>query len=220
MLFGAGSDRVRSGRRTRILGASTWAMPGQRLPVPNRGAIGARVIRLGSPSAGKQTRSVFGCRKNHCYHDRPRAIQISQYRDYGVKGGTRSDIENRHLATVGEKRPAPRRRASSRSTPGQGAHGGLPRNVGDIDLKNRAGTPLIEIGSEPERARPTKKRSPTEGRCTSTSPARHCGRNTCGRPSSVRLRTSRPARRPERVSAPLRDQEPEQASVHGEGGFK
>jgi aspartyl-tRNA(Asn)/glutamyl-tRNA(Gln) amidotransferase subunit B len=120
------------------------ALPGV-LPVLNRGAV-ERAIRFGlAVGATINRRSVFA-RKNYFYPDLPKGYQISQYEIPVVQGGsiafTTGDGEKRVRLV----------RAHLEEDAGKSLHEGLPPELGDvsgIDL-NRAGTPLLEIVSEPD----------------------------------------------------------------------
>lgn len=120
------------------------AMPGV-LPVLNRGAV-ERAIRFGLAVGGTiNPRSVFA-RKNYFYPDLPKGYQISQYEIPVVQGGTLA-----FAMEAGQKRVR-LTRAHLEEDAGKSLHEGLPRELGDvsgIDL-NRAGTPLLEIVSEPD----------------------------------------------------------------------
>ena len=120
------------------------ALPGV-LPVPNRGAV-ERAIRFGlAVGATINRRSIFA-RKNYFYPDLPKGYQISQFEIPVVQGGSVA------IATdAGEKRIR-LVRAHLEEDAGKSLHEGLPPELGDvsgIDL-NRAGTPLLEIVSEPD----------------------------------------------------------------------
>jgi aspartyl-tRNA(Asn)/glutamyl-tRNA(Gln) amidotransferase subunit B len=95
-------------------------------------AVGARVAR----------RSVFA-RKNYFYPDLPKGYQISQYELPVVANGKLSILlEDGALKTIGITR------AHLEEDAGKSLHEGLAHASG-IDL-NRAGTPLLEIVSEPD----------------------------------------------------------------------
>ena len=119
------------------------ALPGV-LPVANRGAV-ERAIRFGlAVGATINRRSVFA-RKNYFYPDLPKGYQISQYEIPVVAGGhvaivspTRGDIQVRLT------------RAHLEEDAGKSLHEDFHGMTG-IDL-NRAGTPLLEIVTEPDLA--------------------------------------------------------------------
>jgi aspartyl-tRNA(Asn)/glutamyl-tRNA(Gln) amidotransferase subunit B len=121
------------------------ALPGS-LPVMNRGAA-ERAIRFGLAVGGQVApRSVFA-RKNYFYPDLPKGYQISQYELPVVVGGTISFFVGETAKTVRLTR------AHLEEDAGKSLHddfqlaNGAPAS--GIDL-NRAGTPLLEIVSEPE----------------------------------------------------------------------
>jgi aspartyl-tRNA(Asn)/glutamyl-tRNA(Gln) amidotransferase subunit B len=116
------------------------ALPGT-LPVLNRGAV-ERAIRFGLAVGGRiAARSVFA-RKNYFYPDLPKGYQISQYELPVVSGGSVS------FMLEGEERRVALTRAHLEEDAGKSLHEDLHGMTG-IDL-NRAGTPLLEIVSEPD----------------------------------------------------------------------
>ena len=116
------------------------ALPGV-LPVANRGAV-ERAIRLGLAVGGTiNHRSIFA-RKNYFYPDLPKGYQISQYEIPIVSGGTL-----RIVTTAGEK-IVRLTRAHLEEDAGKSLHEDF-HGMSGIDL-NRAGTPLLEIVSEPD----------------------------------------------------------------------
>ena len=116
------------------------ALPGV-LPVLNRGAV-ERAIRFGLATGGAVApRSVFA-RKNYFYPDLPKGYQISQYELPVVVGGSIA-------IQVGEAEKTVRlTRAHLEEDAGKSLHEDFHGRSG-IDL-NRAGTPLLEIVSEPD----------------------------------------------------------------------
>jgi aspartyl-tRNA(Asn)/glutamyl-tRNA(Gln) amidotransferase subunit B len=116
------------------------ALPGV-LPVVNRGAV-ERAIRFGLAVGGQiAPRSVFA-RKNYFYPDLPKAYQISQYELPVVSGGTIT------IATQQGAKTIRLTRAHLEEDAGKSLHEDF-HGLSGIDL-NRAGTPLLEIVSEPE----------------------------------------------------------------------
>ncbi|HWX68372.1 MAG TPA: Asp-tRNA(Asn)/Glu-tRNA(Gln) amidotransferase subunit GatB [Steroidobacteraceae bacterium] len=112
------------------------------LPVLNAEAV-RMVVKLGlAINAGIAPLSVFA-RKNYFYPDLPKGYQISQYELPIVARGS-LDI----VLEDGEARRIGITRAHLEEDAGKSLHEGLPGMTG-IDL-NRAGTPLVEIVSEPE----------------------------------------------------------------------
>ncbi|HEY7758655.1 MAG TPA: Asp-tRNA(Asn)/Glu-tRNA(Gln) amidotransferase subunit GatB [Burkholderiales bacterium] len=116
------------------------ALPGV-LPVANRGAV-ERAIRFGLAVGGTvHQRSVFA-RKNYFYPDLPKGYQISQYELPIVTGGS---VRIRSGATEKQVRLT---RAHLEEDAGKSLHEDF-HGMSGIDL-NRAGTPLLEIVSEPD----------------------------------------------------------------------
>jgi aspartyl-tRNA(Asn)/glutamyl-tRNA(Gln) amidotransferase subunit B len=123
------------------------ALPGT-LPVMNRGAV-ERAIRFGLAVGAKIAPQSIFARKNYFYPDLPKGYQISQYETPVVQGGTvqivvgpstssgRSEVKTVHLT-----------RAHLEEDAGKSLHEAFDDRTG-IDL-NRAGTPLLEIVSEPD----------------------------------------------------------------------
>jgi aspartyl-tRNA(Asn)/glutamyl-tRNA(Gln) amidotransferase subunit B len=116
------------------------ALPGT-LPVANRAAI-EHAIRFGLAVKGKiSPRSVFA-RKNYFYPDLPKGYQISQYEIPVVQGGTV------HFFADKAEKSIRLTRAHLEEDAGKSLHESF-KDVTGIDL-NRAGTPLLEIVTEPE----------------------------------------------------------------------
>ncbi|MDN4589410.1 Asp-tRNA(Asn)/Glu-tRNA(Gln) amidotransferase GatCAB subunit B [Xenophilus aerolatus] len=116
------------------------ALPGT-LPVMNKGAV-ERAIRLGLALGSHiAPRSVFA-RKNYFYPDLPKGYQISQYEIPVVQGGSVSFYLGDELKTVRLVR------AHLEEDAGKSLHEDFVGMSG-IDL-NRAGTPLLEIVTEPD----------------------------------------------------------------------
>ena len=118
------------------------ALPGT-LPVMNRGAV-ERAIIFGLAVGGKiASHSVFA-RKNYFYPDLPKGYQISQYELPVVVGGTVP------IQLDGIDKTVQLTRAHLEEDAGKSLHEGLHTpGVSGIDL-NRAGTPLLEIVTEPD----------------------------------------------------------------------
>ena len=116
------------------------AMPGT-LPVLNGGAV-ERAIRFGLAVGGAiASVSVFE-RKNYFYPDLPKGYQISQFARPIVSGG-----EIRFVLD-GRERTVRLTRAHLEEDAGKLLHEAFHGQTG-VDL-NRAGTPLLEIVSEPD----------------------------------------------------------------------
>ena len=121
------------------------ALPGS-LPVLNRQAV-AHAIRFGlAIGAHIAPRSIFA-RKNYFYPDLPKNYQISQYEIPVVSGGVI------HCVVGSEPRTFALTRAHLEEDAGKSLHENFVSADGKpcsgIDL-NRAGTPLLEIVSEPD----------------------------------------------------------------------
>ncbi|HYF41588.1 MAG TPA: Asp-tRNA(Asn)/Glu-tRNA(Gln) amidotransferase subunit GatB [Ramlibacter sp.] len=116
------------------------ALPGT-LPVMNKGAV-ERAIEFGlAVNAHIAPRSIFA-RKNYFYPDLPKGYQISQYEIPVVQGGV---VE----FYLGEEKKSVRLvRAHLEEDAGKSLHEDFIGQSG-IDL-NRAGTPLLEIVTEPD----------------------------------------------------------------------
>jgi aspartyl-tRNA(Asn)/glutamyl-tRNA(Gln) amidotransferase subunit B len=112
------------------------------LPVLNVEAV-RMAVKLGlAINARIATHSVFA-RKNYFYPDLPKGYQISQYELPIVANGSIDIVlEDGALKRIGVTR------AHLEEDAGKSLHEGLPGVTG-IDL-NRAGTPLVEIVSEPD----------------------------------------------------------------------
>jgi len=121
------------------------ALPGV-LPVLNRGAV-ARAIRFGLAVGGRVSpKSVFA-RKNYFYPDLPKGYQISQFELPVVVGGALDLLVPDGKGGHYEKR-VNLTRAHLEEDAGKSLHEDFHGMTG-IDL-NRAGTPLLEIVSEPD----------------------------------------------------------------------
>jgi aspartyl-tRNA(Asn)/glutamyl-tRNA(Gln) amidotransferase subunit B len=116
------------------------ALPGT-LPVMNRGAV-ERAIRFGLAVGAKIAPLSIFARKNYFYPDLPKGYQISQYETPVVQGGTVSFFVEGVMHTVHLTR------AHLEEDAGKSLHEDYQGQTG-IDL-NRAGTPLLEIVTEPD----------------------------------------------------------------------
>ena len=120
--------------------AVDMALPGT-LPVMNRGAV-ERAIRFGlAVGSHVAERSIFA-RKNYFYPDLPKGYQISQFEIPVVQGGEVSFYLGDEQKTVRLVR------AHLEEDAGKSLHEDFHGQSG-IDL-NRAGTPLLEIVTEPD----------------------------------------------------------------------
>ncbi len=115
-------------------------MPGV-LPVLNKEAL-RMAVRFGlAVNAEINPLSIFA-RKNYFYPDLPKGYQISQYEQPIIKGGILQVADNEGTVT-----PVELTRAHLEEDAGKSLHTGL-YGMSGIDL-NRAGTPLLEVVSEP-----------------------------------------------------------------------
>src|SRR5256885_6778388 len=115
------------------------ALPGV-LPVLNRAAV-EHAIRFGLAVGAKiNPRSIFA-RKSYFYPDLPKGYQISQYESPIVQGGSLRILAGDTEKTIRLTR------AHLEEDAGKSLH--ELEGMSGIDL-NRAGTPLLEIVSEPE----------------------------------------------------------------------
>ena len=116
------------------------ALPGV-LPVLNKGAV-ERAVQLGLAIGAQISRRSVFARKNYFYPDLPKGYQISQMELPVVEGGSLT-------IQVGEREKTVRiTRAHLEEDAGKSLHEDFHGMTG-IDL-NRAGTPLLEIVSEPD----------------------------------------------------------------------
>ena len=120
------------------------ALPGV-LPVANRAAVERAICFALSIDATLNRRSIFA-RKNYFYPDLPKGYQISQYETPIVQGGVIN------IVTKDGEKAVRLTRAHLEEDAGKSLHEGLGQlshGMSGIDL-NRAGTPLLEIVSEPD----------------------------------------------------------------------
>ncbi|HBZ30844.1 MAG TPA: Asp-tRNA(Asn)/Glu-tRNA(Gln) amidotransferase subunit GatB [Nitrosomonas nitrosa] len=116
------------------------ALPGV-LPVLNYGAV-ERAVKFGVAVGAKINSPSIFARKNYFYPDLPKGYQISQYEIPVVEGGSIK-------IQVGDAEKTVRlTRAHLEEDAGKSLHEDF-HGMSGIDL-NRAGTPLLEIVSEPD----------------------------------------------------------------------
>jgi len=112
------------------------------LPVLNGDAV-RMAIRFGLATGSKISRRSIFARKNYFYPDLPKGYQISQYERPVVEDGTLEIVlEDGTRKTIGITR------AHLEEDAGKSLHEDF-HGLSGIDL-NRAGTPLLEIVSEPD----------------------------------------------------------------------
>jgi aspartyl-tRNA(Asn)/glutamyl-tRNA(Gln) amidotransferase subunit B len=115
-------------------------MPGV-LPVMNRQAV-ALAIRFGLAVGARIAPSSVFARKNYFYPDLPKGYQISQYEEPVLAGGqVRARLDDGRTIDVALTR------AHLEEDAGKSVHDAFHAETG-VDL-NRAGTPLLEIVTEP-----------------------------------------------------------------------
>jgi aspartyl-tRNA(Asn)/glutamyl-tRNA(Gln) amidotransferase subunit B len=112
------------------------------LPVLNGAAV-KMAVKFGLAIGAKIARRSVFARKNYFYPDLPKGYQISQYERPVVEDG-----ELEILLEDGTRKSVGITRAHLEEDAGKSLHEGLKGHSG-IDL-NRAGTPLLEIVSEPD----------------------------------------------------------------------
>jgi len=146
------------------------------LPVLNE-----QVVRMAAKfglavNATVAPRSVFA-RKNYFYPDLPKGYQISQYElpivEHGELFITDADGNDKRIGIT---------RAHLEEDAGKSIHEGLDSNSG-IDL-NRAGTPLLEIVSEPELS--SAKEAVASFRCDANVSVRPVGQEELGTRAEIK----------------------------------
>ncbi|NMM38768.1 MAG: Asp-tRNA(Asn)/Glu-tRNA(Gln) amidotransferase subunit GatB [Glaciimonas sp.] len=142
-IFSAASTRFGAEPNTQACPVDL-ALPGV-LPVMNRGAV-ERAIQFGlAIGATIAPQSIFA-RKNYFYPDLPKGYQISQFEIPVVQGGRVPFMMEQDGKT--ELRSVQLTRAHLEEDAGKSLHEDY-RGMTGIDL-NRAGTPLLEIVTEPD----------------------------------------------------------------------
>jgi len=125
-------------------------LPGA-LPVPNEQAIRLATQAARALGCTVHTRSIFA-RKNYFYPDLPKGYQISQFDQPLATGGTIwCESPERGRIGIGVTR------LHLEEDAGKSLHDRIPGKTA-IDL-NRAGTPLVEIVSEPDLRSPAEARA-------------------------------------------------------------
>jgi aspartyl-tRNA(Asn)/glutamyl-tRNA(Gln) amidotransferase subunit B len=126
------------------------ALPGS-LPVMNRRAV-ERAIQFGLAIGAKVAPTSIFARKNYFYPDLPKGYQISQFAIPVVQGGSISFPVVKKDGTT-EMKTVNLTRAHLEEDAGKSVH--EQQGVSGIDL-NRAGTPLLEVVTEPEMRSPAE----------------------------------------------------------------
>jgi aspartyl-tRNA(Asn)/glutamyl-tRNA(Gln) amidotransferase subunit B len=138
-IFSGASTAFGAAPNTQACGVDI-ALPGV-LPVLNRGAV-ERAIRFGLATGATINRTSVFARKNYFYPDLPKGYQISQFELPIVQGGSIT------ILTKAGERTIRLTRAHLEEDAGKSLHEDF-HGMSGIDL-NRAGTPLLEIVSEPD----------------------------------------------------------------------
>ena len=140
--------------------AVDFALPGA-LPVMNKGAV-QRAIEFGLAVGAHIAESSVFARKNYFYPDLPKGYQISQFEIPVVQGGSvEFFLPSTGSGQALEKRSVRLVRAHLEEDAGKSLHedstlgsaSGARGGLTGIDL-NRAGTPLLEIVTEPDMRSP------------------------------------------------------------------
>jgi len=138
-IFSGSSTRFGAPPNTQA-SAVDLGLPGT-LPVLNRGAV-ERAIRFGLAVDAKIAPLSVFARKNYFYPDLPKGYQISQYEIPVVQGG------HLDIRVGAQTKRVNLTRAHLEEDAGKSLHEDYAGQTG-IDL-NRAGTPLLEIVTEPD----------------------------------------------------------------------
>jgi aspartyl-tRNA(Asn)/glutamyl-tRNA(Gln) amidotransferase subunit B len=139
-LFSAVGNDAREAPPNTLISHIDLGMPGA-LPVLNEAALNLAMKAAFALGTRPQTFSKFD-RKHYFYPDLPKGYQITQYDQPIILGG-QVDIE-----VDGEKKTVRITRAHMEEDAGKSTHP-AGKDYSLVDL-NRAGTPLLEIVSEPE----------------------------------------------------------------------
>ncbi|MBI3231450.1 MAG: Asp-tRNA(Asn)/Glu-tRNA(Gln) amidotransferase subunit GatB [Burkholderiales bacterium] len=145
------ASKIFSGSSTRFgqepntqASAVDLALPGV-LPVLNKGAV-ERAIAFGLAVDAKIAPLSVFARKNYFYPDLPKGYQISQFEIPVVQGGVMHFMMEKDGKQIAKS--VQLTRAHLEEDAGKSVHEGFDGGSG-IDL-NRAGTPLLEIVTEPD----------------------------------------------------------------------
>lgn len=139
-LFSGESNDAKSAKPNEVVGHVSFGMPGA-LPVLNKKAIELAVKAAFALNTTPQKYSKFD-RKHYFYPDLPKGYQISQFEEPIILGGYVEIVVDGQPKKIGITR-AHMEEDAGKSTHPDGKDYSL------VDL-NRAGTPLLEIVSEPD----------------------------------------------------------------------
>ena len=143
-IFSGASTRFGAGPNTQACTVDL-ALPGV-LPVLNRAAV-EHAIRFGLSIGAKIAPVSIFARKNYFYPDLPKGYQISQYEIPVVLGGSLEILVGEEVKVI-ELTRAHLEEDAGKSVHEEGFIGPHGEASSGIDL-NRAGTPLLEIVTEP-----------------------------------------------------------------------
>src|SRR3990167_7587806 len=148
-LFAAVGNDAREAPPNTLISHICVGMPGA-LPVLNKAAIDLSVRAAFALNSQPQKFSRFE-RKHYFYPDLPKGYQITQYEDSLIKGGY---VE---ITVEGKTKNIGVERANLEEDAGKNTHpAGTDYSLVDL---NRAGTPLLEIVSQPEISSPAEAKA-------------------------------------------------------------
>ncbi|MGH7156565.1 MAG: Asp-tRNA(Asn)/Glu-tRNA(Gln) amidotransferase subunit GatB [Candidatus Saccharimonadales bacterium] len=148
-LFSAVGNDARQAAPNSLISHIDVGMPGA-LPVLNQAAIDLAVRAAFALNTKPQKFSKFD-RKHYFYPDLPKGYQITQYEDPIITGGY---VE---IQTDGQPKKVNITRVHLEEDAGKNTHpAGADYSLVDL---NRAGTPLLEIVSEPDISSPTEAKA-------------------------------------------------------------
>lgn len=148
-LFSGESNDARGQEPNQTVGHVSFGMPGA-LPVVNKAAIELAARAAFALGTTPQKYSKFD-RKHYFYPDLPKGYQISQFEEPIILGGSVDIVVDGETKKIGITR------AHMEEDAGKSTHP-AGKNYSLVDL-NRAGTPLLEIVSEPDMHSPAEAKA-------------------------------------------------------------
>lgn len=148
-LFSGESNDAKSAKPNEVVGHVSFGMPGA-LPVLNKKAVELAAKAAFALNTKPQKYSKFD-RKHYFYPDLPKGYQISQFEEPIILGGYVD------ILVDGEKKKIGITRAHMEEDAGKSTHP-TGKDYSLVDL-NRAGTPLLEIVSEPDMHSPAEAKA-------------------------------------------------------------
>jgi aspartyl-tRNA(Asn)/glutamyl-tRNA(Gln) amidotransferase subunit B len=139
-LFSGEGNDAKSAKPNEVVGHVSFGIPGA-LPVLNKAAVDLAAKAAFALNTKPQKYSKFD-RKHYFYPDLPKGYQISQFEEPIILGGHLDIVVN------GEDKKIGITRAHMEEDAGKSTHP-VGKDYSLVDL-NRAGTPLLEIVSEPD----------------------------------------------------------------------